>query len=607
MAQLGKSLSHKSKNSIVLISFLCGIALLVGLFLYIYNLANPSQNTYTTTSEASEYTAQDVNILSERYIQRVPNSPATLIPLEERYTKYNLSKEEREKAKYAIYYVAQYPSLSGGHPDWTNPDTGEVIPGRSWDGVYDIFDISDFDEILAGGFNRDEVIIALQERENAIALFMNKFYANILNDTLFGKYRIEIVDFPESIEESDKINQKLKEQYGIETDILSQNPNVIAAKILIENGYKLDILIDRNIKGSTLPSPTEDGYAGLFYTLSDEGVPLMANAIQRVDTILRNNKKEAHIRYLYMNEVDLLNCHHLDCNQDRSSYFSYILTDPEGYAQSYYKLAMELAYRDIALAPSTFAMIWGSYHPDNPKSLFSGDDGINPWIAALAKNYSLTQSLPDEKKQYVQNVIAINTYGTAYHVSTFISQVKEQASLASQKYGTNIILGRVQEFGILPHQPNRRDYDANVPIRKEEIKNLIEYFRSWDAAIYAQTGPNLAPWDGTIPDTLLHGQSGFKGGYTYRDEDPDFWNLIRSLLNSHITDKEISNNSPSNPAPNDESINCSNQARQAGVYNTCGSKKWRGCYCDEILQQYVNSCGEQDNEEFIPTNIGCTP
>jgi hypothetical protein len=96
---------------------------------------------------------------------------------------------------------------------------------------------------------------------------------------------------------------------------------------------------------------------------------------------------------------------------------------------------------------------------------------------------------------------------------------------------------------------------------------------------------------------------------------------VKEELNSQVTDKEVAvmemvdqyRMSVDDPSPSAYpvvdtpiEVNCPDRALDAGVTNTCGTElPWRGCYCDENLKKYVNSCGQEGEEDFRPTDISC--
>jgi hypothetical protein len=625
-----KHKTHVVYASIVVIT-LC-IAIII---LFTLSRAGSQPQQYTRNVDASaDFTVQQ---LQSTYYGRVPNSQK-LLSIAERHNQAGLSEDGRQKAAQSVYFVAKFPSLSGSHPSWTDPATNETIPGRSWTGVYDIFPISDFDDILNSNLTADEAKQALEDRKQAIWTFMERFHGTMLNETLFSKYRIEIVNFPEWIQDADRYDKKFREKYGFEANILGQNPNIIAAGMLGSNGYtNIDILIDRNVYRSTIQSNEPNQYSRLFQELSDEGVGQMAAAIQKTHETLNRYASSPTYRYVYMNEIDFINCYHnASCDTDPDEYYNYKLASPDGYAQSYYKLARRLADDSIILMPSTFGLAFGEYVPERPESMYMGDNGLNPWIEAMAKHASLINDMPSDKRWFVQNQIAMNLYGSNDRIQAFMNHARDQIALANEWYGTDLSLGRIQEFGMLPQQPERNSYSANLPVRREEIARQIDALNGTDAAVYGQTTKNLAPWDGRVPQELLDGQTEFDTGFIYRDE-PELWGTVRDRLNAQVgvnspfqpnteTEEDTGEGSQTGETGQDDDqpqqdaeeaqppqadVNCPRVARDAGVTNTCpAGLNWRGCYCDtqnvvDGRYVWVNSCGEEGQEEYKQTSISC--
>lgn len=563
--------------------------------------------TFTSNTRASD--SVNLQTLTKKYNSRVPEGP-DLIPINQRFDLAKMSSSERENASKKVYFIANYPSNSGHHDAWNDPRTQKVIAQRAWTGIYEIFPWSDFDEIINSNLSKDQAVAAILERQKALEKFMSRYYGYILNDTLFSKYRIEITEFPEEVHHTNEINKKLKEKYGITTDVIRQNGQLIGAQVLAKAGYnQIDILIDRNIQGSTIQTDISNEHFKLYQGLTDEGVGKMAEQIRRINSIVKEANGTVNLRFIYMNEIDILNCHYKNCIGSSVYYFQYPVTNPKTYAESYYKLAKQLSNNGITLVPSTFALGFPTL-----SSFFTDQSGLNPWIAAMAELKN-QYSLP-------YDYLASNMYGTTDEIKARVAKINSQVQLANQRYGTNLSFVRVQEFGMLPHQPNNNDYYGNLPKRIAELKTQLEFFRDWDAGVYAQTALNLAPWDGEVPDEVLRGHSNFNHGFIYRDE-PAFWNDMRNNLNKSITANAYPVENRPTAGPNATAVPAQPQQSgpnsvpsqsgnndlcpgvSAGVTNTCGNQPWRGCYCDTNLNMYVNSCGEAGEEEFKVTAIGC--
>lgn len=595
------------------------LSLVVGIIVLFYSLANQSRQT--TATQASEQST-NISTLIDKYYSRIPEEQE-LMHKTTYHDSLSLSEQEKEKAHRSVYYVAHYPSLSSNHADWADPETGKTIKGRSWQGIYDIFPPSDYDEIIYSGMSKEQAQQVINERKNAIRLFMDKYFGYMLNDLVSTKYRIEIVNFPEQYSLAKDYDERFNKTFGMTTNLLSQNPNVVAAEVLAEKGYThIDILIDRNIYGSTQKTNVDNEYISLFQSLTDEGVIQMADAINEVHTMLSLSNPNTTYRYLYMNEIDLINCHYNNnCDENPDNYAQYSVSHPEKYAESYYKLASELADRRITLLPSTIGFGWAG------TNFYTGENGMNPWLEALAKYQNIKYSVQPDKQGYVQNFVATNMYGTVEFIDQRMEIIRDNINLVNNAYGSKLSIERIQEFGILPHQPNRDSYYDNIPSRIDQLTRIIQFFDQYDAAIYAQTAKNLAPWDGDIPDTLLNGNSNFAEGFVYRDE-PELWPTVKDSLNGLVTgsqvpsqeiEEDISTQSSDTENPETESspsetdtpnkapdFSCPQEALNAGVADTCGDGvTWRGCYCDTSIGFYVNSCGEAGSEEYKPTEISC--
>lgn len=594
--QTKKHLFNQHKNFFKLIFFGSIMIMIFAISIFGYNV--------TFNSRASNN--QDSNYFINKYNNRVPGGQKLLSFSERQKT---MTTQEITNAGSKVHIVANYPSLSGTNPEWKNSQTGEVVPKRNWVGIYEIFPDTDFDEIINSNLSASEVQYVLQKRKEAIELFMSRFYGSILNETYFSKYREEITHFADQISTANKVNDQLRAKYGIETDVLDQSPKIVALQVLGKAGYtNLDVLIDHNIDGVSGHQDESNWHIRRFQGLYDTGVKPMADAVRRVDAILKKTARNVSYRYIYMNEVDMIPCHTTDCGK-LEGYFETKTLSPEEYATSYYKLAKELSTSQIVLVPSTFTYgLFGGYQENS--------NGINPWIEGFAKVQS--QMNPNIGYDY----LAANVYGNTNIILDRINVINNDIALVNRRYNTQLKFVRLQEIGLLPQQPTNREYDKNLAFRIKEMPTIIKRFANDDASIYAQTGLSLSPWDGKVPDKLLYGSTGFKHGFMYFDE-PSLWSVVRDSLKDAVAPSQkgsptnvspqpknsepAANNPTSAPSTPESSNNVNCAGISAGVSNTCGSKAWRGCYCDTVggKRLYVNSCGEQGKEEFKVTTVSC--
>lgn len=591
---------------------LVGVALVLvlGIVFLFYALAN--QANKTTVTQASDNT--DVQAVIDDFYSRVP-AGQELLPLSERQTNAGLPKEKQRNSAETVNFVVNIPGESGSYPPWTSEDGSVKIEGRSWTGIYDIFPLEEVDRLISDErFSKSELLYILEERQKALKLYLSRFYGYILNDTLFGKYRVEINSFADEIPFSNRLTSQLN-QKGVQKNALSYQPKVVEACLFLEKGYKqLDVIIDRNIGGSDNAALSARGFGAFtgYGKASDEDVQRTTDAIEQVHTLLRScSTSDATIRMIYMNEIDLLNVYAHNSTDD---YGTFPIVKPDEYAESYYKIAAKLARKQIIFAPGTFYMgymgyFWGARPEEN--------NGLNPWIESMAKYQYLKYELSGNEQSYVHDYLATNDYKDTAGWKEKIDKINTHIEKANRKHNARITFSRIQEFGILPQQPVPRQYQANLTNRKELIPQLISHFAYSDATLFSKPGLALSPSDGEVPATLLYGQENpFNMGFLYRDE-PGLWPLVRDSLNSVVSNGTVDQPrrqddhyfvSPTASPPEEDvsiTVNCPQEALDAGVENTCGERVWRGCYCDTNINMYVNSCGPEGQEEYKETQTAC--